>query len=79
MLRSKTSAVNRSIDKSESSNSLKPSTTSLDELEREPGIPEPGLLTMDRRGSQGLRNILLKGEMRYLKEVNMLVFLCSPL
>lgn len=32
-----------------------------------------------RRGSHGLRSILLKGEMRYLKDVNMLVFLCSPL
>jgi hypothetical protein len=32
-----------------------------------------------RRASHGLRGILLKGEMRYLKEVNMLVFLCSPL
>jgi hypothetical protein len=33
----------------------------------------------ERRASHGLRGILLKGEMRYLKEVNMLVFLCSPL
>lgn len=33
----------------------------------------------DRRGSQGLRSILLKGEMRYLRDANMLVFLCSPL
>ena len=34
---------------------------------------------IDRRGSQGLRSILLKGEMRFLKDVNMLIFLCSPL
>lgn len=34
---------------------------------------------VDRKGSQGLRSILLKGEMRYLKDANMLVFLCSPL
>ena len=34
---------------------------------------------IERRGSQGLRSILLKGEMRFLKEVNMLIFLCSPL
>ena len=32
-----------------------------------------------RRGSHGLRSILLKGEMRYLRDVDMLVFLCSPL
>lgn len=34
---------------------------------------------VDRKGSQGLRSILLKGEMRYLKDANMLIFLCSPL
>lgn len=34
---------------------------------------------IDRKGSQGLRSILLKGEMRYLKDANMLIFLCSPL
>lgn len=34
---------------------------------------------IERRGSQGLRSILLKGEMRFLKDVNMLIFLCSPL
>lgn len=38
-----------------------------------------GALPKDKRPSQGLRSILLKGEMRYLKDVNMLVFLCSPL
>lgn len=37
------------------------------------------VVAKDRRGSHGLRSILLKGEMRYLKDVNMLVFLCSPL
>lgn len=35
--------------------------------------------TKQRRNSNGLRGILLKGEMRYLKDVKMLVFLCSPL
>lgn len=34
---------------------------------------------MARRGSHGIKSILLKGEMRYLKEINVLVFLCSPL
>ncbi|XP_053698579.1 soluble guanylate cyclase 89Db-like [Sabethes cyaneus] len=37
------------------------------------------LLSVARRGSQGLRSILLKGEMRYIKDINSLVFLCSPL
>lgn len=35
--------------------------------------------TINRRGSHGIKNILLKGEMRYIKDINMLVFLCSPL
>ncbi|XP_055525809.1 soluble guanylate cyclase 89Db-like isoform X5 [Wyeomyia smithii] len=37
------------------------------------------LFSVARRGSQGLRSILLKGEMRYIKDINSLVFLCSPL
>lgn len=37
------------------------------------------LISKDKKTPQGLRSILLKGEMRYLKDVNMLVFLCSPL
>ncbi|CRL05278.1 CLUMA_CG018222, isoform A, partial [Clunio marinus] len=55
------------------------------DLDSQMGVPEfsrdevNGILPKDRRGSQGLRSILLKGEMRYLKDVNMLVFLCSPL
>lgn len=40
---------------------------------------EGGAKAVDRKPSQGGRSILLKGEMRYLKDVNMLVFLCSPL
>lgn len=34
---------------------------------------------MSRRGSHGVKSILLKGEMRFVQEINMLVFLCSPL
>ncbi|XP_049530693.1 soluble guanylate cyclase 89Db-like [Anopheles darlingi] len=37
------------------------------------------MTTIPRRGSQGIRSILLKGEMRYIKDINSLVFLCSPL
>uniref|UniRef100_A0A1Q3FL72 guanylate cyclase n=1 Tax=Culex tarsalis TaxID=7177 RepID=A0A1Q3FL72_CULTA len=48
-----------------------------------PAPPEPDdpskLMSVARRGSQGLKNILLKGEMRYIKDINSLVFLCSPL
>lgn len=32
-----------------------------------------------RRGSHGLRGLLLKGQMRYIKEIDSIVFLCSPL
>lgn len=47
--------------------------------------PEPNesgkqeMPSKSRRGSQGLRTILLKGEMKYLKDIDALIFLCSPL
>lgn len=34
---------------------------------------------LDRRGSQGARSILLKGQMRYLDDIKAIIFLCSPL
>lgn len=34
--------------------------------------------TLDRRGSYGSRSILLKGQMRHIKEIDAVVFLCSP-
>lgn len=34
---------------------------------------------LSRRGSHGVKSILLKGEMRCVRDINMLVFLCSPL
>ncbi|XP_017791618.1 PREDICTED: soluble guanylate cyclase 89Da-like [Habropoda laboriosa] len=34
---------------------------------------------LDRRGSQGARSILLKGQMRYIEDINAIIFLCSPL
>ncbi|XP_050536349.1 soluble guanylate cyclase 89Db-like [Daktulosphaira vitifoliae] len=34
--------------------------------------------TLDRRGSYGSRSILLKGQMRHFKEIDVVVFLCSP-
>jgi Heme NO binding associated len=64
------------------SNTLKPQITFDDldaqnapEFSRDEGQGAP----KDRRNSQSSKNILLKGEMRYLKDVNMLIFLCSPL
>lgn len=35
--------------------------------------------SLSRRGSHGVKSILLKGEMRCIRDINMLVFLCSPL
>lgn len=34
--------------------------------------------TLDRRGSYGTRSILLKGQMRHIKEIDVVIFLCSP-
>ncbi|XP_043470147.1 soluble guanylate cyclase 89Da-like [Leptopilina heterotoma] len=34
---------------------------------------------LDRRGSQGSRSILLKGQMRYIEDIKSIIFLCSPL
>lgn len=48
--------------------------TSMGAIEKTIEIPTRG-----RRGSQGLRTILLKGEMKYLKDNDTLIFLCSPL
>ncbi|XP_055596372.1 soluble guanylate cyclase 89Db-like isoform X2 [Uranotaenia lowii] len=55
--------------------------TATDGAEEGPQEPDdPGkLMNIARRGSQGLRSILLKGEMRYIRDINSLVFLCSPL
>jgi guanylate cyclase len=42
----------------------------------QPPLP---LLLDRRRGSQGTRSILLKGEMKYIDDIKAIVFLCSPL
>ncbi|EZA52930.1 Soluble guanylate cyclase 89Db [Ooceraea biroi] len=34
---------------------------------------------LDRRGSQGARSILLKGQMRYIEDIKAIIFFCSPL
>ncbi|XP_063244258.1 uncharacterized protein LOC134543278 [Bacillus rossius redtenbacheri] len=38
-----------------------------------------GMSVVDRRGSQGARSILLKGQMTYVDDMKAIVFLCSPL
>ncbi|XP_012288927.1 soluble guanylate cyclase 89Db [Orussus abietinus] len=45
-------------------------------VENENGTPSTSL---DRRGSQGSRSILLKGEMRHIEDIKAIIFLCSPL
>lgn len=39
----------------------------------------PVPMGFDRRGSQGMRSILLKGQMRFVADINAIIFLCSPL
>ncbi|XP_034936654.1 soluble guanylate cyclase 89Da-like isoform X2 [Chelonus insularis] len=39
----------------------------------------PGSSGLDRKGSQGARSILLKGQMRYIDDIKAIIFLCSPL
>ncbi|KAJ8682238.1 hypothetical protein QAD02_018030 [Eretmocerus hayati] len=39
----------------------------------------PGGLRLTRKSSQGTRNILLKGQMRYIEDIKVIIFLCSPL
>lgn len=36
-------------------------------------------IAMDRRNSQGWTRVLLKGQMRYINDIDGIVFLCSPL
>ena len=85
LMKSKAADEGPVLEHSDSQSTLKPSgPTHYEDLESQGG-PEfsreeqTAVTVKDRRGSQGLRSILLKGEMRYLKDVNMLVFLCSPL
>jgi guanylate cyclase len=51
------------------------STTVMDSKHK-PTLP---LLLDRRRGSQGTRSILLKGQMKYIHDIKAIVFLCSPL
>lgn len=53
----------------------------IGEINLPAGIGLPGAtLNLDRRESQGgLKMILLKGQMRYIEDIDRIVFLCSPL
>ncbi|XP_062536754.1 soluble guanylate cyclase 89Db-like isoform X3 [Armigeres subalbatus] len=67
----KGAAVNGTAEASGTGGDLKPTLADSEDPTK--------LMSIARRGSQGLRSILLKGEMRYIKDINSLVFLCSPL
>ena len=50
--------------------------TAVAEDKHKPILPD---LLDRRRGSQGTRSILLKGQMKYIDDIKVIVFLCSPL
>lgn len=83
LLKSKDSELD-SLDQFFSKSTLGTSTiTGFDDFNEEqqskPEFSREEVVKVERKPSEGGRSILLKGEMRYLKDVNMLVFLCSPL
>ncbi|XP_070493703.1 soluble guanylate cyclase 89Da-like isoform X2 [Chironomus tepperi] len=82
LIRSKNSASAKGLVRTESGRNFRP-LNGITGDKIEDGVShdnlEPGMLAFNRRGSQGIKSILLKGEMRYIKDINMLVFLCSPL
>jgi guanylate cyclase len=51
-------------------------STDVAESKHKPALP---YLLDRRRGSQGTRSILLKGQMKYMDDIKAIVFLCSPL
>jgi guanylate cyclase len=51
-------------------------STAVAEDKHNPTLP---FLWDRRRGSQGTRSILLKGQMKYIDDIKAIVFLCSPL
>ncbi|KAI5748898.1 hypothetical protein M8J76_003019 [Diaphorina citri] len=59
---------------------VRPCMRPMTNKEEDPGPgPRVGALQLlTRRGSQGQRTILLKGQMRYFSEVNSVIFLCNP-
>jgi guanylate cyclase len=46
------------------------------DVKQKPALP---LFLDQRRGSQGTRSILLKGQMKYVDDIKAIIFLCSPL
>jgi guanylate cyclase len=51
-------------------------STAVVDVQDKPALP---LLLDRRRGSQGTRSILLKGQMKYVDDIKAIIFLCSPL
>ncbi|XP_017856650.1 PREDICTED: soluble guanylate cyclase 89Da [Drosophila arizonae] len=55
------------------------SDNNVGDIDDGPSEVEIDPATGQRRASQGLRSILLKGQMFYIKDIDSLIFLCSPL
>ncbi|XP_068082929.1 soluble guanylate cyclase 89Db [Anabrus simplex] len=68
--------VIRSPQREEAEESEDPATPEPSQLEVPESIGPP---LLDRRGSQGNRSILLKGQMRYVEDIQVIIFFCSPL
>lgn len=68
-------------------NTLKPeepetaeTNSSTGAIKKCPMTDKPVSPYQTRRDSQhGIKNILLRGQMRYIKDINLIIFLCSPL
>lgn len=51
----------------------------MNNIVRWPTVNSISIIAMERRGSQGWTRVLLKGQMRYIQDIDSIVFLCSPL
>lgn len=51
----------------------------MNNIVRWPTVNWISIIAMERRGSQGWTRVLLKGQMRYIQDIDSIVFLCSPL
>lgn len=70
--------VSNSEDSDEHNNHANNGQSNGNDNSTNDAIP-PLTVPTDRRGSQGLRSILLQGQLFYIKDIDSLVFLCSPL
>lgn len=53
--------------------------SSSNEENKDEEADRQAILNTDRRGSHGLKNIILRGQMKYVKDIKCIIFLCSPL